>query len=131
MHGYIDDIETVTLENTDFRHVLYTSLHSQLVVMSVAPGDEIGMEVHPDNDQFFRIESGKGLAVIEEEEFDLRDGTALLVPAGTRHNIVNVSDDEPLRLYTIYSPAHHPDGTVHKTKEEALAAEKAEEANEE
>lgn len=126
MNGYIDDIETVALENSDFRHVLYTGPHSQLVAMSLEPGEEIGMEVHPENDQFFRIESGEGMAVVENEEMDLADGTALLVPAGTYHNIVNISDDLPLKLYTIYSPPHHPDGTIHKTKADAMAAEEGE-----
>ena len=125
MKGYYANIEKLTLENTYFRKVLFTAPHSQLVLMSLKPGEEIGLETHKENDQFLRFESGKGKAIIGEEEFSLKDGDAVIVPAGTRHNIINTSDTEPLKLYTIYSPAHHPDGTIHKTKAEAEAAEKS------
>lgn len=121
MKGYVTNIEEETLKNEFFRKVLFTAPHSQLVVMSV-PG-EIGMETHPDNDQFIRIEKGTGKAILDGEENELKDGSAVVIPAGTEHNIVNTAN-EPLKLYTIYSPAHHPDGTIHKTREEAMAAEK-------
>ena len=125
MKGYHANIEKLTLENTYFRKVLFTAHHSQLVLMSLKPGEEIGLETHKENEQFLRFESGKGKAIIGEEEFSLKDGDAVIIPAGTRHNIINTSDTEPLKLYTIYSPAHHPDGTIHKTKAEAEAAEKS------
>ena len=123
MIGYKGNIEEETLNNTYFRHVLYTGPHSQLVLMCLAPSEEIGDEVHVDNDQFFRFESGEGKVVIAGVEYAVKDGDAVVVPAGTQHNIINMSKDAPLKLYTIYSPAHHPDGTIHKTKAEALAAE--------
>jgi mannose-6-phosphate isomerase-like protein (cupin superfamily) len=126
MIGYKGAIEEETLKNTYFRHVLYTAPHSQLVLMCLAPAEEIGMEVHPDNDQFFRFESGEGKVVIAGVEYAVKDGDAAVVPAGTQHNVVNTSSANPLKLYTIYSPAHHPDGTIHKTKAEALAAEEHE-----
>lgn len=124
MIGYKGTIEEETINNTYFRRVLYTGPHSQLVLMALAPSEEIGMEVHPENDQFFRFESGEGKVVIAGVEYVVKDGDAAVVPAGTEHNVVNTSPANPLKLYTIYSPAHHPDGTVHKTKAEALAAEK-------
>jgi len=124
MAGYKGEIEELTLKNSYFRQVLFTAPHSQLVLMSLKPKEEIGMEVHPENDQFFRFESGEGKVIIAGEEFLVADGDAVIVPAGTEHNIINTSGDKELKLYTIYSPAHHPDGTVHKTKEEALEAEK-------
>ena len=124
MAGYKGEIEELTLKNSYFRQVLFTAPHSQLVLMSLKPKEEIGMEVHPENDQFFRFESGEGKVIIAGEEFSVADGDAVIVPAGTEHNIINTSGDKELKLYTIYSPAHHPDGTVHKTKEEALEAEK-------
>ncbi|HJX58951.1 cupin [Candidatus Woesebacteria bacterium RBG_19FT_COMBO_47_8] len=123
MAGYTGNIEELTLSNSYFRQVLFTAPHSQLVMMALKPSEEIGMEVHHDNDQFFRFESGEGKVVIAGEEFPIKDGYAVVVPAGTEHNVVNTSAEKELKLYTIYSPAHHPDGTVHKTKEEALAAE--------
>jgi len=126
MAGYSGHIEKDTLENTFFRKVLFTGPHSQLVLMCLKPSEEIGMEVHEGNDQFFRFEKGYGKVVIGGEEFIVEDGDAAIVPAGQMHNIINTSDSEELKLYTIYSPAHHPDGTVHKTKEEALAAEESE-----
>lgn len=123
MKGFVSNIEGDTLENGNFRKVLYTSKHSQLVLMSLAPNEEIGMEVHPDNDQFFRFEKGEGKCIIDGNEYDVKDGTAVVVPAGAQHNIINVSEVEDLKLYTIYSPAHHKDGIVRTTKDEAIANE--------
>lgn len=124
MAGYVTNIEKQTKENTNFRKVLFTAPHSQLVVMSLKPGEEIGEEVHA-LDQFIRVESGVGKAVLNSEEFDLADGSVVVIPEGTKHNIINTSDNKEMKLYTIYSPAEHPDGTVHITKEEAEAAEHA------
>lgn len=121
MKGFVSNIEKITLENNNFRKVLYTGNHSQLVLMSLAPKEEIGMEVHPDNDQFFRFEQGQGKCIIDGNEYKLENGTAVVVPAGAQHNIINTSDKEELKLYTIYSPAHHQDGVVRKTKAEAEA----------
>jgi len=126
MNSYSDNIEELTLNNTHFRQVLFTGNHSQLVLMALKPGEEIGEEVHSENDQFFRIESGIGKAIVDGIEYELKDGVAVIVKSGSKHNIINTSGTEYLKLYTIYSPAHHPDGTVHKTKEEALEAEEAE-----
>ncbi|MEM4263641.1 MAG: cupin domain-containing protein [Candidatus Woesearchaeota archaeon] len=123
MKGFHINIEKATLENKNFRKVLYTSKHSQLVLMSLKPKEEIGMEVHPDNDQFFRFEKGKGKCIIDGNEYVLSDGVAIVVPAGAQHNIINTSDKEELKLYTIYSPAHHKDGIVRATKAEAEAHE--------
>jgi mannose-6-phosphate isomerase-like protein (cupin superfamily) len=124
MTGYVGSIEKQTLENTYFRQVLFTAQHAQLVVMCLKPGEEIGDEVHPKIDQFFRIEQGKAKFVFnEKEEHLVQDGDAVVVPAGTYHNVVNASKTGMLKLYTIYSPPNHPDGTVHKTKAEAEAAE--------
>jgi len=124
MTEYVGAIEKQTLLNTNFRQVLFTAEHSQLVVMSILPGEEIGDEVHPKVDQFFRIEKGEAKFVFnQKEERTAREGDAALVPAGTYHNVVNTSKIEMLKLYTIYSPPNHPDGTVHKTKAEAEAAE--------
>lgn len=123
MKGFSTDIEKETLENGNFRKVLYTSKHSQLVLMSLKPGEEIGMEVHPDNDQFFRFEKGQGKCIIDGNEYELKDGVAAVVPAGAEHNVINTSDAGELKLYTIYSPAHHKDGIVRVTKEEAEANE--------
>jgi mannose-6-phosphate isomerase-like protein (cupin superfamily) len=121
MKGFCKNIEELTLGNENFRQVLYTGKHSQLVLMSLAPGEEIGMEVHSDNDQFFRFEKGEGKCIIDGNEYKLSDGTAVVVPAGAKHNIINTSDKQRLQLYTIYSPAHHKDGIVRKTKAEAAA----------
>lgn len=121
MKGFVIDIEKATVENDNFRHVLYTAKHSQLVLMSLAPKEEIGMEVHPDNDQFFRFEKGEGKVIIDGNEYAVSDGFAVIVPAGAEHNVINVSANEPLKLYTIYSPAHHKDGILRTTKEEAEA----------
>lgn len=123
MRGFKENIEKLTRENEDFRHVLYTAGHSQLVLMSLKPGEEIGLEVHPDNDQFFRFESGRGKVVIDTTEYEVGDGDAVIVPRGAEHNVVNVSDSEPLKLYTIYAPPHHADGIVRQTKEDAVAHE--------
>lgn len=123
MKGFSTDIEKETLENGNFRKVLYTSKHSQLVLMSLKPKEEIGMEVHPDNDQFFRFEKGQGKCIIDDNEYELKDGVAVVVPAGAQHNVINTSETEELKLYTIYSPAHHKDGIVRVTKEEAEANE--------
>ncbi len=121
MKGFTNNIEKETLLNENFRKVLYTGKHSQLVLMSLLPKEEIGMEVHTDNDQFFRFEKGQGKAIIDGNEYELTDGVAVIVPAGAEHNIINTSETEALKLYTIYSPAHHQDGVVRKTKEEAVA----------
>ena len=123
MKGFVKNIEKETLENKNFRKVLYTAKHSQLVLMSLQPGEEIGMEVHLDNDQFFRFEKGRGKCIIDGHEYELKDGTAIVVPAGAQHNVINLSTTEELKLYTIYSPAHHKDGIVRATKEEAVANE--------
>jgi mannose-6-phosphate isomerase-like protein (cupin superfamily) len=124
MTGYVGAIEKQTLESTYFRQVLFTAQHAQLVVMCLRPGDEIGNEVHPKVDQFFRIEQGNAKFVFnEKEEHLVHDGDAVVVPVGTYHNVVNTSKTAMLKLYTIYSPPNHPDGTVHKTKAEAEAAE--------
>ncbi len=121
MKGFHSNIEKDTLDNNDFRKVLYTAKHCQLVLMSLRPKEEIGMEVHPDNDQFFRFEKGQGKGFIDGNEYEISDGMALIIPAGSKHNIVNTSDKIDLKMYTIYSPAHHRDGMVHKTKEIAEA----------
>jgi len=121
MKGFSANIEQETLENENFRKVLYTGKHSQLVLMSLKPNEEIGMEVHEENDQFFRFEKGRGKCVIDDNEYELRDGSAIVVPSGAQHNIINTSDTDDLKLYTIYSPAHHKDGVVRATKEEALS----------
>ena len=123
MKGYFANIEEETLSNSDFRRVLYTGKHAQLVLMSLPSGSEIGMEVHEDNDQFFRFESGTGLVVIDGNKYQVSDGSAIIVPAGAEHNVVNTSKTEDLKLYTIYSPPHHKDGIVRATKEQAEANE--------
>ena len=127
MTEYVGPIEKLTQENANFRQVLFTAKHAQLVLMCLAPGEEIGDEVHPNVDQFFRIEQGDAKFVFnEKQERQVRDGDAVVVPAGTYHNVINTSKTVPLKLYTLYSPPNHPDGTVHKTKAEAEAAEAAE-----
>jgi mannose-6-phosphate isomerase-like protein (cupin superfamily) len=125
--GFVVNIEDLTETNKNFRKVLYTAKHSQLVVMSIPPLGEIGMEVHPDNDQFLRIESGKGKAIIDGNEQEFSDGWCVIVPAGSQHNIVNTSDSEDLKIYTLYSPAHHRLDVVHPTKADAEADEGHEE----
>jgi mannose-6-phosphate isomerase-like protein (cupin superfamily) len=121
--GFVQDIEKLTRENINFRKVLYTAHHSQLVLMSLKPREEIGMETHNDNDQFFRIESGQGKVIIDGNEYEVSDGFAVVVPSGSKHNVINTSDTEELKIYTIYSPAHHKDLTIHETKEIALSSE--------
>ncbi len=121
--GYIDDIEKKTLENNNFREVLFTGKHMQLVVMSLKPGEDIGQEVHETVDQFFRIEQGECKVIIDGKEDILKEDMVAIVPAGALHNLINISDVD-LKLYTIYSPANHPDGTVHKDKVEAEEYEK-------
>ncbi|MEX0933573.1 MAG: cupin domain-containing protein [Candidatus Paceibacterota bacterium] len=120
MKGYIKDIENETLDNVAFRKVLYTSTHSQLVVMSLVPGEDIGEEIHEDVDQFFRVEQGEGKVVLGDDTETVKDGTSVIVPQGIKHNIINTGT-VPLKLYTIYMPPHHRDGVLHKTKEEAEA----------
>ena len=122
MTPYFGTIEEETLANENFRQVVFTGEHVQVVLMSLLPGEEIGMETHPHVDQFFRIESGMGKAVVAGVEYELRDGTALVVPAGAEHNIISTGAAS-LKLYTLYSPPNHPAGTIHHTKEDALRAE--------
>ncbi|OGD67242.1 cupin [Candidatus Campbellbacteria bacterium RIFOXYC2_FULL_35_25] len=121
MHGFIKNIEKLTKENSNFREVLYTGKYSQLVLMSLKPMEEIGMEVHEDTDQFFRVDSGEGKVILDGVETAVEDGFAILIPAGTDHNVINTSETEDMKLYTIYSPAHHRNGVIHTTKEEAEA----------
>ncbi len=119
MKGFIDNIEELTLSNSNFRKVLWTGTYCQLVVMSLKPGEEIGKEVHGDIDQFFRIDAGEAKVVMDGEEQIVGDGFAFIVPAGVEHNVINSSETDDLKIYTIYSPPNHPDGTVHKDKAEA------------
>lgn len=119
MTGFVGNIEELTLANNYFRQVIYTGQHSQLVLMSLLPNEDIGMEVHEIVDQFLRIEKGEGKVILNGEEHLIKDGSAIVVPAGTQHNIINTSSTNPLKLYTVYSPAHHKDRTIHATKEDA------------
>ena len=123
MTGYVTDIEKETLKNTNFRKVLFTGPQSQLVVMSLKPGEDIGEEVHNDIDQFIRIEEGEAKVVLDGKETEIKDDWATVIPAGVKHNVINTSQEKELKLYTIYSPPEHKDGTIHKTKEEAMADE--------
>jgi mannose-6-phosphate isomerase-like protein (cupin superfamily) len=123
MAAFVTDIEDKTIKNTNFREVLNTTSRSQLVVMSLQPGEEIGMEVHDEIDQFLRIEAGTGKAILDGKEYFLKDGSAIVVPAGVEHNFINTSKNQPMKLYSIYTPPEHPHGTVHATKAEADAAE--------
>jgi mannose-6-phosphate isomerase-like protein (cupin superfamily) len=123
MKGFHTNIEKQTLDNPNFRKVIFTGNHSQLVLMTLQPNEEIGMEVHNENDQFFRFESGEGKVIVEGDEFDVSEGDAVVIPSGTSHNVINTSAENPLKLYTLYSPAHHPDGTIHATKEDAEKAD--------
>jgi mannose-6-phosphate isomerase-like protein (cupin superfamily) len=126
MPEYVGPIEKQTVENTYFRRVLFTGRHAQLVIMCLQPGEAIGDEVHPNTDQFFRIERGEAKFVLNaKEEHTVRDGDAVIVPAGTYHTVVNTSKTSPLKLYTIYSPPNHPDGTLQRTRVEGEAAEHA------
>lgn len=120
MKGFVTDIERAALENENFRKVLYTDQRVQLVAMSLLPGEEIGEEVH-ELDQFIRVEAGEGSAVLEGVAHALKDGSAVVVPQGTRHNIINTSSEKPMKLYTLYAPPNHKDGTVHRTKADAEA----------
>ena len=121
MTGYVGNIEEATLNNSNFRQVVFTGPHSQLVLMSLNPNEDIGMEVHPSVDQFFRIEKGEGKVIMNGEESLIRDGSAIVIPAGTEHNVINTSAEKQLKVYTIYTPPQHKDGVVHKTKAEAEA----------
>lgn len=123
MKGFKSAIEMNAVENNDFRKVLYTSKHSQLVLMSLRPNEEIGIETHKDNDQFFRVEQGSGKCFIDGNEYSITDGDAIIVPAGARHNVINTSADRSMKLYTIYSPPHHKDGIVRSTKHDAESNE--------
>ncbi len=124
MAGYIGPIEKVTEKNKYFRQVLFTGKHLQLVVMSLKAKEQIGNEVHEQVDQFFRIEEGRAKFILDgAEEHIVGAGGAVVVPAGTFHNVINTSPTKPLKLYTVYTPPQHPDGTVHKAKAEADAAE--------
>ena len=122
MKGYVENIEKLSLENDYFRKVLYTAKNSQLVIMSLKPGEDIGEEIHH-LDQFLRCESGSGKAILNDIPHEISDGSAIVVPAGTKHNIINTSSDKPMKLYTVYSPPNHLDGTIHKTKADAEADE--------
>ncbi len=121
--GYKANIEQLTKENTNFREVLYTAKDCQLVLMSILPGEEIGLETHPDINQFFRFESGEGKVVVNETEYTVGDGDAIVVPMGAKHNVINTSATESLKMYTIYAPPHHKDGMVRATKLEAEASD--------
>lgn len=123
MVGFVGNIEGKTLSNTFFRQVLFTAPHSQLVVMCLLPSEDIGVETHPNVDQFFRVEEGEGKVILNGEEYPIKNADAIVVPAGTEHNVINASAEKPLKLYTIYSPPNHPDGKIHQTKAEALADE--------
>ena len=121
--GYKDNIETLTVENTNFRKVLYSGEHMQLVLMSLRPGEDIGLEVHEENDQFFRFEKGEGRVVVNDTEYEVGDGDVVIVPAHAEHNIMNTSTTQDLKMYTIYSPAHHKDGITRTTKQDAMSNE--------
>jgi len=123
MKGYSTALEKETRKNSDFRRVLYTGKNSQLVLMNLRPMEEIGMEVHQDRDQFFRFEAGEGKVIIDGNEYHVKDGDGVIVPAGAKHNIINTSKASELKLYTIYSPPEHQDKVVRKTKAEAVANE--------
>lgn len=120
MKGYSSNIKELSVENVNFRQVLYTGKHCQLVLMSLKPGEEIGLETHTENDQFFRFEAGQGLVKIDDNEYKVSNGSAVIVPAGAKHNVVNSSESEDLKLYTIYMPPHHKDGIVRITRDEAM-----------
>jgi len=121
--GFHTNIEKDTLENSNFRKVIYTGENLQLVLMSLRPKEDIGMEVHLENDQFFRVEKGSGKCIINGNEYELSDGSAIVVPAGAEHNVINTSEKEELKLYTIYAPPHHKDGIIRNTKKEAMENE--------
>jgi len=117
--GYFGNIEQLTTGNENFRKVLYTAKHCQLVLMNLKPLEEIGLETHEDGDQFFRFESGQGRVVIDESTYDVTDGNCIIVPAGSKHNVINTSESDDLKLYTLYTPPHHKDQIVRNTKDEA------------
>ncbi len=121
--GYYAHIESDTLENENFRKVLYTGANMQLVLMSLAPEESIGMEIHEENDQFFRFEAGEGRVIIDGNEYEVKDGDVVIIPAGAEHDVMNTSSSEPLKLYTLYAPPHHKDGIVRATRQEAEANE--------
>ena len=124
MSGYSIDLEEKTLANNNFREVLYTTKRSQLVLMTLQAGEEIGMEHHEGHDQFIRVEEGEGVAILDGEKHALKDGVAVVIPAGTEHNVINTSTTSAMRLYTLYTPPEHPEGTIHATKAEADEYEK-------
>lgn len=119
MKGFKTNIEKETLRNKNFRKVIYTAKNSQLVLMSLKPREEIGLETHPENDQFLRFEGGRGRVEIDGNKYPVKDGDAVVIPAGAKHNVINVSSTEELKIYTIYSPPHHKDQIIHKTKQQA------------
>lgn len=119
MIGFTGNIEKLTLSNSNFRNVIFTGTHTQLVLMSLLPNEEIGEEIHKETDQFFRIEKGIGKVIIDDKSFDIKDGDAIVIPAGAKHNLINTSNKDSLKLYTLYSPPHHKDQVIHKTKDEA------------
>lgn len=121
MVGYVGNVEKLASENTDFRRVLFTGQHEQLVLMHLLPNEDIGEEVHAIVDQFLRVEAGEGKVIIDGEEKAVSDGDSIIVPAGAKHNLINTSSKNPLKLYTIYAPPHHKHGTIHKTREDAEA----------
>ena len=123
MKGYNTNIEKDTLSNNNFRKILYTSKQIQLVLMSLRPGEEIGEEVHTENDQFFRIEGGHGKCIIDRNEYEIKDGDAIVIPSGAKHNVLNIDNQTDLKMYTLYAPPHHKDGIVRATKKEAEANE--------
>ncbi len=118
MTGYVTNIERDTLANKDYRRVLYTGRHTQLVLMTLQPGEDIGLETHEGHDQFIRVEEGAGVVQLNGERQPLSDGSAVVIPAGVEHNLINTSRDKALKLYTLYSPPEHPDGTVQRTKKD-------------
>ena len=119
MKGYNTNIEKDTLSNNNFRKILYTSKHIQLVLMSLRPGEEIGEEIHTENDQSFRIEGGHGTCIIDGNEYEIKDGDAIVIPSGAKHNVLNIDNQTDLKMYTLYAPPHHKDGIVRATKKEA------------
>lgn len=123
VYEWVGNIESETLRNRNFRKVLHTGENLQMVLMSLQPGEDIGEETHPNVDQFFRIEAGEGESIIDGVEYDISDGTVVIVPAGRKHNIINTSETEPLLIYSLYSPPNHAPGVVHTTKKQAMEAE--------
>lgn len=123
MQTYVGNLEKDTEDNQNFRKVVYTGKHCQLVLMTLKVGEDIGMEVHPDVDQFLRFEKGRGTVIIDGEKTEVSDGFAVVIPAGSQHNVINTSETKELKLYTVYSPANHPEGTIHTTRAEAMEAE--------